>query len=123
MTTEVSENVSRRRNTLGTVACRVGLMGLIVGGVFAAWVAGTLGISTAAASQIVSYAPFEFSGLIVAGAAGVYPLICAVLGRNSRNGDHVVRRYMNSLPATLLLLVASTILIMMGAIFESFVIE
>lgn len=47
-------NITAKRATTVTLAAAIAAVGLVIGGVAIAWVAGSLGISTAAASQIVT---------------------------------------------------------------------
>ncbi|MDO5633573.1 MAG: uberolysin/carnocyclin family circular bacteriocin [Micrococcus sp.] len=52
-TATVATDASATRRSLG-IAAALSVVGLVAGGVALAWVAGSLGISTAAASQIVN---------------------------------------------------------------------
>jgi len=58
-----------QRATTVAIAAGIAALGLVVGGVALAWVAGSLGISTAAASQIVNAVQVGGLALTLVGAA------------------------------------------------------
>ncbi len=62
-------NITAKRTTMIAAAAAVAAVGLVVGSVAVAWVVGALGISTAAASQIVTAVQVGGWALTLVGAA------------------------------------------------------
>ncbi|CUR54888.1 conserved membrane hypothetical protein [metagenome] len=70
--------------------------------------------------QILTYAPFEFVGLIVAAAAGLLPVCTAIMSPPpSLEGASAFRRYIHGITASIPLLVLSLALLTVGAVIEA----
>jgi uncharacterized membrane protein SpoIIM required for sporulation len=100
---------------LGMLVVSVGVGGFAAAGVSRHGWAGV-------AEAVWVYAPLEFAGLIAAAAAGILPLLAALVPA-LEEGTRPAQRYVRALARTLPLIAASVALLVMGAIVEVAVIS
>lgn len=73
-------NTRARTRRMALIALAVAVVGVAAGGAVAAWVAGSLGISAAAASQVVAAIEVGGAALTIVGAIFGAGLVGAIIG-------------------------------------------
>lgn len=109
-------------------AATLGVTTVIALSLVSLYLGATLALTTFAAGldtvaqNVMIYAPFEFVGIIIAGAAGLYPAMSVLVDALSRRDQALIRSYTTAVPGSLTLFLISAVLIVIGAGLEATVI-